>query len=899
MMAGKNRKSGRLNNRMGWKAAIALLITVILLPLVTPLTGHTAVVGTYDLSLPSATGLVMGDSIATLPFTLQNDPSSADSIRWVRLYFDAAAYYVSVANTGPAGWSISEIKNAGAGQTYITYQATTGALDPGDSVDFSVVITGTNDGPFPADAADIIDTLESVDIRTGPGKKDDTFNGSSPTWTRHGLAVSIVSFPVSAATGGTVTVSVAVTNRTTVLQSAVSPGTLGTPGTGTVSYITGPNPVSAALNPGQQQVYLYTYQAGSSGVVSFSGSATGAASPLTSPLFLSNEVTIGSFTAYVDLDPAVAISGQQVTVSMTLTNNSTLPLVGIIPAIIPSTSSTAIITSVTGPVPSSIGFLTPGQSVAVQQAFVVTGGPGDTYLFEGQGFSTTLSTDRATSPVGEILSYSATVSPQTVLSGAANVTLAFAAFNSGGDPVRKVGVTLPDGWIYLSAAGPAGWTIATSGNPMVVGFTNAASPIPDGGSQTFFITFSTVPSNTSQTPFNFLVSFWDTNTNMNQDPTGAVETTVQLLPYQVILTASVPGGFPSPPLADGVQYYDLVATVTDGANPVVGVPVLFSTTAGSLADMSMVTDTLGQAVNTLTGPLSTTALSATVTAEYLSAVGTTVLPFDPYTGPALNYIPGSLSPLSVNTGDPAVAFSLTVINVGTTDVTLSTSSYFSFTDSPTAVPHIFTVSLASSSPATIVPGGTAVLTFDPAGVDPAFQPGSYIPLLFLTDGTFSGYRPVADPVTVVAFPDLLVMKQVSLISDPVSALNPKAIPGAILQYTVTVTNTGSGTADRDSVVITDAIPANLDLFVGDLGGPGPVVFLPLSSGLTYSYGGMGDPTDDLSFDDGSGPNYIPTADADGFDPNVTSIVINPKGVFNGKTGIPNPSFNLIFQVRVK
>lgn len=101
------------------------------------------------------------------------------------------------------------------------------------------------------------------------------------------------------------------------------------------------------------------------------------------------------------------------------------------------------------------------------------------------------------------------------------------------------------------------------------------------------------------------------------------------------------------------------------------------------------------------------------------------------------------------------------------------------------------------------------------------------------------------------------------------------------------------------MVITDAIPANLDLFVGDLGGPGPVVFSPLSSGLTYSYGGTADLTDDLSFDDGSGPNYIPTADADGFDPNVTSIVINPKGVFNGKTGIPNPSFNLIFQVRVR
>ncbi|UCF31254.1 MAG: Ig-like domain-containing protein [bacterium] len=881
---------------------ITVLISVLALLFSSFLPAQAAVVGSFDLSLPAGTGLVMGDSTATLPFTLENDSSSADSIRWVRLYFDAALYYVSVANTPPAGWSVTEIKNAGAGQTYITYGATTGALDPGDSVDFSILVTGSNDGPFPADVSDITDSLESFDIRTGPRNNDDTFNGSSPIWTRHGLAASIVAFPASSEAGDLITVSVAVTNRTTVLQAGVTPGVLTTPGSGTVSYVGGPSPASVTLDSGQEQVFLYTYQAGSAGVVLFSGSASGSTSPLSSPTFQSNSVAIGDFTAQMALDPAFAISGQQVTVSITLNNNGTTPLIGITPTIVASPSSTAGIAAVSGPIPPAIGSLAPGQSAVVQRAFTVTGAAGDTFLFTGQAFSTTLSTDPVDTSVGEIFSYSATVAPDTFLSGSANVTLAFTAYNGGVDPARKVGVTIPGGWVFQSGAGPTGWTISSSGNPTVVAFQNTVSPIPGGGSETFTLTFSTIPAVLSPTPYNFLVSFWDTNTNMNQEPTGAVETAVEVLPYQVVLTASVPVGFSSPPIADGVEYYDLVATVTDGGSPLAGVPVLFSATVGYLGGASAVTDSLGRAVNTLTGPLSTVALSAAVTAEYLSAVGVTVLPFDPYTGLALDYVPGSLSPMSVNTGDPSVAFSLRVINVGTTDATLTTASSFSFTDSPTAVPHTFAVPLASSGPATVPPGGTAVLTFDPGGVDPAFQPGSYFPLLFLSDGASSGYRPVTDPVAVAAFPDLLVMKQVTLISDPVSAVNPKAIPGSVVQYTITVVNTGSGTADGDSVVIDDSVPNGAELFVGDLpGGSGPVMFSPMTSGLTYTFQGLGSPGDGVAFsaDGGSSFNYIPVPDTDGFDSDVTDIRINPDGVLNGKTGPTNPGFSLSFRVRIR
>ena len=72
-----------------------------------------------------------------------------------------------------------------------------------------------------------------------------------------------------------------------------------------------------------------------------------------------------------------------------------------------------------------------------------------------------------------------------------------------------------------------------------------------------------------------------------------------------------------------------------------------------------------------------------------------------------------------------------------------------------------------------------------------------------TDGAFSdtgAYRVVSAALTVT--------KSVAIISDPFNlAVNPKAIPGATMRYTITVQNTSATTA-ATSVVIVDAPPAN-------------------------------------------------------------------------------------------
>jgi uncharacterized repeat protein (TIGR01451 family) len=66
----------------------------------------------------------------------------------------------------------------------------------------------------------------------------------------------------------------------------------------------------------------------------------------------------------------------------------------------------------------------------------------------------------------------------------------------------------------------------------------------------------------------------------------------------------------------------------------------------------------------------------------------------------------------------------------------------------------------------------------------------------------------------VSSADLTVLKEAIIISDPISTAiggtsEKKAIPGAVIQYTITVTNNGS--EEANAVVIGDGIPAQFDL----------------------------------------------------------------------------------------
>jgi uncharacterized repeat protein (TIGR01451 family) len=153
--------------------------------------------------------------------------------------------------------------------------------------------------------------------------------------------------------------------------------------------------------------------------------------------------------------------------------------------------------------------------------------------------------------------------------------------------------------------------------------------------------------------------------------------------------------------------------------------------------------------------------------------------------------------------------------------------------------------------------------------------------------------------TTVIAPALQVQKSSEVLSDPVNAATqPKRIPGALVRYAVTVTNSGTGTVDGASLVLTDPVPAGTSLFVASTAGP-PIEFVDgtPASGLGFAYpANVG-----FSNQPGGGPpyTYVPVPDAAGVDANVTGLRVAPSGSMAAAGAAGNPSFTIRFRVRVR
>jgi hypothetical protein len=140
---------------------------------------------------------------------------------------------------------------------------------------------------------------------------------------------------------------------------------------------------------------------------------------------------------------------------------------------------------------------------------------------------------------------------------------------------------------------------------------------------------------------------------------------------------------------------------------------------------------------------------------------------------------------------------------------------------------------------------------------------------------------------------LTVVKSSSVISDPVNGTtNPKFIPGAIINYSFTVANTGTSTVDNNTVVLIDALPSQIS--VGSAASPSFVQGSP-TSGLTFTA------ANDIRYSNSSTAptsfaacTYTPTLT---YDPAVRYVCLNPKGTMAGSTGTA-PSFSLSMQAKV-
>ncbi|WP_105102982.1 CshA/CshB family fibrillar adhesin-related protein [Microbulbifer pacificus] len=172
-----------------------------------------------------------------------------------------------------------------------------------------------------------------------------------------------------------------------------------------------------------------------------------------------------------------------------------------------------------------------------------------------------------------------------------------------------------------------------------------------------------------------------------------------------------------------------------------------------------------------------------------------------------------------------------------------------------------------------------------------------------TEGTVTHSREAT--FMVGGSPLLSVMKIGSTLSDPINGtVNPKAIPRAVIQYTLRLSNSGDGMPDENSLVLSDALPEQVELYVGDLGGTGsgPITFTDgaPASGLSWQFIALNSSSDHVEFStDGIDWSYVPVPDSDGFDAAVRHIRLKPAGRMNGQSGGSETWAEFSFRVRVR
>lgn len=130
-----------------------------------------------------------------------------------------------------------------------------------------------------------------------------------------------------------------------------------------------------------------------------------------------------------------------------------------------------------------------------------------------------------------------------------------------------------------------------------------------------------------------------------------------------------------------------------------------------------------------------------------------------------------------------------------------------------------------------------------------------------------------------------------------------ALPGATVEYLISVENTGNAPPNHDSIVLTETLPAELGLVVTDFGAPGSGPFQyqdgSPASGLTCNFVSFVSTTNCYSFStDGTNFNYNPVDGGNGTDPAVTHVRIAPTGFMAPDSGLGATSFTLRFRGQV-
>jgi len=573
--------------------------------------------------------------------------------------------------------------------------------------------------------------------------------------------------------------------------------------------------------------------------------------------------------------------------------------------------------------------------------------------------SDTLPTQTAAGSVSNVLLVSgttpptATITPASPAAGGATFsfatipTLAAGATGVVTFDVQTTGAsgnTVTNTARILSTQDPIGQTSAISAvvtnlvmTKTIVGVCTGAACTPVGP----YVTGTPIPANAK---LRYTISY--------SNPGGAAITNIRIcdqLPAQIIAASATyvtAAGTTGTAPAAGLSFPANAACLLTGTNNFSYTNLIASLAAGGSGSVSFDVQTNAGAGDTVTNlgklvtgtQIVTSTVSATVGVPNLVITKTAAT--SPATSPVTTY-PGGLVTYTMtvsNTGNLATStlkiYDFLPFSGSSADATkrfaFDPSLAPSFVYTNTATPGSNPTATTADAPPTVSPysgnpnqrqvlwdfggyalaaGGSIQITFR-ATAGSAMPAASYYNLGYAEFTSTSGPGSALAVTALVAvanpMPSLMFLKTVAVTSDPVNLVtNPKNIPGAEVLYTLRVMNTGPGTVTNNSISITDPLPANTELFIGDLGGtpPGPILFVQGSptSNITWTYTSLASTTDDIDFsmNGGSTWDYTPVdPDTDGYDPAVNAIRLKPKGTMAGNIG-GNPYFDLRFRMRIK
>ena len=262
-----------------------------------------------------------------------------------------------------------------------------------------------------------------------------------------------------------------------------------------------------------------------------------------------------------------------------------------------------------------------------------------------------------------------------------------------------------------------------------------------------------------------------------------------------------------------------------------------------------------------------------------------IRPFSGYAGnPTATPTGGGVLYLDINGASGTITQTVTFPSAGMIDI----SGWFSVRDFQQALSGL-NIRVRNSSNVVVASVSTSILASDPigtwrqaAGANFPVAAGTYTFEVDMPD--FANF----DLASLVFKPNLSVTKSGTAYSDPFNGLtNAKQIPGGVTEYAITASSPASYSVTANSLIVIDQTPANLDFVVTDFAGAGsgPAGFTAGTSGLAYTFTSLSSATDDIDFSNNGGTSwtYIPVANANGVDPNVTSVRVRPRNAMAAGT----------------